>query len=135
MGDSVSHEDPAAGPDQADARWEMQFYEDILKRSPEFVEVLMVLGNLYTGNRMYAKGLMVDQRLAQLRKDDPIVHYNLACSYSLVKQTDRAFEALFQAVQLGYDDVKHMESDSDLDAVRADPRYAQVVARVRGARS
>lgn len=131
MGDSVSHEQSPASPDLDGANWEMDFYEDILKRRPDFVEVLMVLGNLYTGHKLYAKGLQVDQRLARLRKDDPIVHYNLACSHSLLNQRNDAFEALSNAAKLGYHDVKHMEKDSDLDVIRSDPRYADIVAKMR----
>jgi hypothetical protein len=130
MGDSVSHEPSAAGPSPGGIRWEIEFYEDILKRNPDYVEVLSLLGGLYTGSKMYAKGLYVDQRLAMLKKDDPIVQYNLGCSYALVRQTDRAFEALNRAVDLGYRDTKHMADDHDLDGIRSDPRYAALVARI-----
>jgi len=131
MGDSVSFEQSAAGQDLGGAKWEIRFYEDILKRNPDYVEVLMLLGNLYTGRKMYEQGLQVDQRLATLKKDDPIVHYNLACSHSLLKQVDDALRALSRAVELGYRDVEHMENDSDLDNVRSDPRYAELVHKMR----
>ena len=134
MTDWVSHskrrDDRDSGPD-----WEITFYEDILKRHPDYVEVLSVLGSLYTSNRMYAAGLKVDQRLASLRKDDPVVHYNLACSYALLRQAGRAFEALRKAIGLGYNDVKHMEKDKDLESIRSDPRYARIVAGMSAASS
>ena len=132
MGDPVSHEETPAGQNIGGAKWEIRFYENILKRSPDYVEVLVLLGGLYTGRKMYAKGLKVDQRLTMLRKDDPIVHYNLACSCSLLRQRDEAFKALFDAVELGYRDVEHMQSDNDLDNIRSDPRYEEVVARMDG---
>lgn len=131
MPDSVSHEQPTAGRELGGAEWEIRFYEDIIKRNPNYVEVLTLLGNLYTGRKLYAKGLEVDRRLASLRQDDPIVHYNLACSYALLNQPDEAFRALFRAIELGYSDAEHMEADSDLDKVRSDPRYAEAVKRVR----
>ena len=131
MGDSVSHEQFPGSQDLGDTKWEMRFYEDILKRNPNYVEVLMLLGNLYTGTKMYAKGLEVDRRLATLKKDDPVVHYNLACSYALLNQADLAFGALDKAVELGYRDVEHMNRDSDLARIRSDPRYARLVERIR----
>jgi len=131
MGDSVSHDRPASGPGVGGEKWEIQFYESILKSNPDYVEVLMLLGNLYTGKKMYGQGLKVDQRLASLRTDDPIVHYNLACSYSLLRQADHAFDALLTAVQRGYTDLEHMEQDSDLDNIRSDPRYNDVIADMR----
>ncbi|MFW6158889.1 MAG: TPR end-of-group domain-containing protein [Planctomycetota bacterium] len=124
QGPSPSELDPGA-------RWEIEFYEDILQRNPDFVEVLMLLGTLYTGNQMYRKGLAVDRRLAELRADDPIVHYNLACSYSLIGQIDEAFDSLFKAVELGYRDLEHMNQDEDLDGMRSDARYAALVERMR----
>ena len=128
MGDAAPHELPAPSNIPKDTNWEIKFYQNILSRSPNYVEVLMVLGNLYTGSKMYAKGLEVDQRLASLKKDDPVVQYNLACSYALLNQANEAFAALNKAAELGYRDVDHMNNDPDLDKIRSDPRYAEAVA-------
>jgi len=135
MAEPVSHEQTPTREDLDGTAWQIGFYEDILKRNPDYAEVLMLLAGLYTDKRMYAKGLRMDQRLAELRKEDPRAWYNLGCSYALVNQADRAFEALFHAVELGYDDVAHMSGDSDLERLRSDPRYAEVVARIRRRRS
>jgi len=130
MADSVSHEQ-SAGQGTGGVRWEIGFYEDILGRNPNYVEVLMLLGGLYTSSRMYAEGLRVDRRLAALQQDDPIVHYNLACSYALLNQAHKAFEALDKAIQLGYRDVAHLSEDEDLNNIRRDSRYAEIVARLQ----
>lgn len=132
MGDSFANNDLnfPEGP-----KWEIEFYEDIVSRNPNYVEVLMLLGSLYTGSKMYAKGLNVDQRLAQLKQTDPIVQYNLACSYALVGLPEKAFVALAQAVELGYHDAKHMENDADLNSIRSDPRYAAIISRIQKPKS
>ena len=132
MGDSFANEDLnfPEGP-----KWEIEFYEDIANRNPNYVEVLMLLGSLYTGSKMYAKGLSVDQRLALLKKTDPIVQYNLACSYALVGQPDKAFDALEHAIEIGYQDVKHMENDSDLNSIRSDPRYSAIITKIQKPKS
>jgi len=131
MSESGFQELPSADPIPTGSDWEIRFYEAILRRSPDYVEVLAQLGRIYTENRRYADGLKMDQHLAMLKQDDPIVHYNLACSYALVGQTDRAFEALEAAVRLGYKDVDHMEQDGDMKSIRPDPRYAAIVARMQ----
>ncbi|MFH1732316.1 MAG: hypothetical protein ABIF82_11795 [Planctomycetota bacterium] len=133
MGDWAGHERSPKWRDVG-AAWEINFYEDILKRHPDYVDVLSLLGGLYTRNKMYAEGLKVDQRLATLKEDDPIVHYNLACSYSLLNEPNRAFEALDRAMAHGYRDADHMEKDRDLDNVRSDPRYAGATSRMRAAK-
>jgi len=132
VADWVSHP-PSRGDRDGEVEWEISFYEDILKRHPSHVDALKALGNLYTSNEMYSQGLRIDQRLVSLRKDDPIVHYNLGCSYSLLRRADEAFRALQAAIELGYGDLRHMEGDDDLDNIRTDPRYAELIARVQTA--
>jgi len=107
------------------------FYESILEEKPDFAECLMFLGNAYTKRGLYQDGLEVDLRLIGLRPRDPIVHYNLACSYSLLGDVEAAVEALARAKEHGYLDFKHMAEDSDLDNVRDDPRYKQLLSAMR----
>lgn len=64
----------------------------------------------------------------KLLPDDPLFHYNLACCLSLTGDTDGAFDALELAVRHGWDDPRHLGADPDLDSLRDDPRYAQLVA-------
>jgi WD40 repeat protein len=69
-------------------------------------------------------------------------HYNLACIYSLRSLTRAkdstgerlrtedfaaAFEHLENAIKYGYLDWEHMKVDSDLDPIRADPRFLQIM--------
>ncbi len=60
-------------------------------------------------------------------------HYNLACAYSLMGDTDKALEHLRLSMEYGFDDVKHMEEDEDLDPIREDPRYGQLIDEHGGA--
>ena len=85
--------------------FEIQFYDGIIKRSPNFIEVLGVLGDLYTKRGLFTKGLKIDERLSVLRPNDPIVLYNLACSYSLLNKLDFAFMYIKKAIKYGYDDL------------------------------
>ena len=55
-----------------------------------------------------------------------MVHYNLACSYSLTDRIDESITALVKAVHLGYDDTRWMDADPDLNNVRTDPRYQRI---------
>jgi hypothetical protein len=55
--------------------------------------------------------------------------YNLAGCYALSGKRDAAFDQL-RAVQLhGHDDLKHAETDPDLESLRADPRWQVLVAQ------
>ncbi|HHT9119946.1 MAG TPA: TPR end-of-group domain-containing protein [Candidatus Hypogeohydataceae bacterium YC41] len=107
------------------------FLEGILENNPNYVDCLMYLGNLCTASGRYEKGLKLDQRLVKLKPEDPVAHYNLACSYALLNNVDDAFKALQRAVTLGYKDLEHMQRDGDLDNLRKDSRYKELVEKVK----
>ena len=110
--------------------FEISFYEGILNNKPDFLEALIALGDLYTRNGHYEKGLKVDQKLEVLCPDDPVILYNLACSYSLLNRLDESLTIVKRAVKLGYDDFDHMQDDSDLDNLRKDSRFQKFMQRV-----
>src|SRR4249919_2318465 len=83
---------------------EIGFIEGVVQRAPDYVEALQVLGDDYTRRGKFAHGLTIDEQLARLRPADPLTHYNLACSYSLTGQFERAVAALDRAFDLGYRD-------------------------------
>jgi len=82
---------------------------------------------LREAGRRLQDGLAVDKKLVALRPDDPTAHYNLACRYALLKQPDLALVTLRKAVELGYRDFRYMLQDQDLDSIRRDPRFKQLV--------
>jgi tetratricopeptide (TPR) repeat protein len=110
-----------------DLDFEINFYEGLLKKNPAFVQALIALGDAYTKRRDFKKGLAVDLRLSRLRKDDPITHYNLACSYSLLNLLDDAFRALKKAIDLGYSDFHYLRLDPDLNNLRKDSRFPRLL--------
>ena len=55
--------------------------------------------------------------------------YNLACVRSLEKKIDEALEWLRKAVDAGYDEFEWMEQDTDLDNIRQDERYKDILRK------
>jgi len=109
---------------------EIAFVEGVVRRDPVFVDALQVLGDNYTRRGRYSEGLEVDQKLVNLRPDDPLVHYNLACSYSLTRQLDLAAAELERAIALGYRDVRWLTRDPDLNNLRQHPLFKGIRARL-----
>jgi tetratricopeptide (TPR) repeat protein len=107
--------------------FEIEFFGRVLETHPDYVDVLRVQGNNLTLKGRYAEGLQIDKRLIHLRPMDPLAHYNLACSYALLKRADQAIKSLRQAVELGYRDFRYMREDHDLDSIRLDPRFRQMM--------
>src|SRR3954454_8822843 len=81
-----------AEPSQLD--FELEFFGRILERHPDYVDVLRVQGNNLTLRGRYADGMQIDKRLVQLRPGDPLAHYNLACSFALLKRPELALKTL-----------------------------------------
>jgi tetratricopeptide (TPR) repeat protein len=118
--------------DQSQLDFELEFYGCILQRQPDYVDVLRVMGNLLTLKGRYSDGLQIDRRLVQLRPHDALAHYNLACSFALLKRPDQALKTLRKAVELGYRDFRYMREDRDLDSIRHDPRFRQLLREFEG---
>lgn len=114
-------------PDQSQLDFEIDFFAGVLDRYPDYVDVLRVQGNNLTLKGRYPEGMHIDKRLVQLRPGDPLVHYNLACSFALLKRTDLALKTLRRAIELGYRDFRYMREDRDLDTIRHDPRFRQML--------
>lgn len=63
--------------------------------------------------------------------NDPLAHYNLACSLALAGQTEPALDALENAIRSGFRDAAHIQADSDLHSLRALPRFEALLRRLR----
>ncbi|MCO5166924.1 MAG: hypothetical protein M9894_11225 [Planctomycetes bacterium] len=75
------------------------------------------------------------KQVLELEPANEIAWYNLACTYSRWGKPDEAFEHLRRAIEHGFDDVSHMEKDTDLDPLRGDPRYRELIDGIRARRS
>lgn len=62
-----------------------------------------------------------------------VAWYNLACAYARLGRRDQAFAALDSAVVQGVVERRLYESDDDLAALRSDPRFGRLMARLPAA--
>ncbi len=110
---------------------EIGFLEGVVRRDPGYIDALQILGDNYTRRGRFEDGLKVDEQLVRLRPGDALVHYNLACSYSLTEQFESAAVALNHALDLGYRDFKWLSKDPDLAKLRKHPLYKKIRARIK----
>jgi tetratricopeptide (TPR) repeat protein len=111
--------------------FEIEFFGKLLVIIPTYADVLRAQACNLTTKGCLQDGLVVDKQLVAARPADPTAHYNLACRYALLKQADMALGALRKAVELGYRDFRFMEKDRDLESIRKDPRFRQLVREYR----
>ena len=117
--------------EQRDLDTKIAFIEGVVRRDPDYVEALQILGDHYTQRGRITEGLKVDQRLARLEPQNPLVFYNLACSYSLAGELDAAAGALEKALQLGYRDFDWLAKDPDLKPLRAHTAFDDLKVKIR----
>lgn len=114
---------------------EIEFIAGVVRRAPDYVEALQVLGDDYTRRGRFADGLDVDEQLVRLRPSDPLTHYNLACSYALTIRFNDAVNSLERALALGYNDFKWISRDPDLRRLRRHPLFKKIREQIKARRS
>ncbi len=115
--------------EKLEGEFQREFFEAALENDPANLECLIRLGDLYTRQGSFQKGLEIDLRLVEICPEESTFHYNLACSYSLLSQLEEALGALETAIEQGYDEWEHLNADEDLTNLRKHPQYDALIAR------
>ncbi|HVY60832.1 MAG TPA: redoxin domain-containing protein [Planctomycetota bacterium] len=69
------------------------------------------------------------KKAMEIHREQPETYYNIACAYALKGEKDRAIDWFAQALERGFNDETHIEQDHDLDAIRQEPRFKEVMTR------
>jgi len=68
--------------------------------------------------------------LSELKPDNYIALYNLACAESLLNRVPEALKALELAIRNGYRNMEHMLSDVDFDNIRGSDGFMNLIALI-----
>ena len=63
----------------------------------------------------------------ELNPTDPVMLYNAACFYGRTGDKNLAISSLQNAVAAGYADLEWVERDPDLDSIRNEPEYLELI--------
>src|SRR5712671_659744 len=77
------------------------------------------------------EALKVHLKAAEFPEVAPVATYNAACVYALKGDKDKAFELLGKAIERGFAQPGQLDQDSDMDSLRADPRFKDIVAQTK----
>ncbi len=58
-------------------------------------------------------------------------YYNLACTYSLLNKKQEAINAFGKAIEWGYSEYQHVQTDSDLDNIRKDKKFIGFLSQIK----
>ncbi|MDA0691840.1 MAG: tetratricopeptide repeat protein [Nitrospinae bacterium] len=93
-------------------------YQKALRHNREFQETYINLSTTYFRAKKFDEALKTLQELEQINASNPLLHYNLACYYSLTNQPEASLDALKNAVGFGYKNFQEIQTDPDLESLR-----------------
>lgn len=113
----------------------------VTKGDYEGIVAQRVLERIWTHTSFYmARDLLAQKRYrdamtslsvaVDIRDDSSFAWYNLACAAARSGSKKRALEALEKAIALGFRDAAHIASDEDLESIRKDPKYIELMAEL-----
>ncbi len=114
-------------PEQSQLDFDLAFFDSLLEREPNYIDVLRCQGELLTRKGLHERALKIDRRLVALLPHDCVVHYNLACSLAQVGEPRAAIRELRMALEYGYDDLDYLLVDSDLDSLRSHADFQELL--------
>ena len=106
----------------------LELAERILELNPSDAQALVRGANALADLGEPERGLEWVDRVMEAGTDDALLLYNAGCFFSLAGRTDQAFDALQRSFEAGLVDPEWMRHDSDLDPIRDDPRFEELLA-------
>jgi TolB-like protein/Flp pilus assembly protein TadD len=104
--------------------------EQHLEMNPDDVRALYIAANGMAALGQRGRALEWSARATGLRPQDPMLLYNVACIYSLLGEIEAALDVLESAYELGLRHKGWYENDSNLDPLRAEPRFRAILDRL-----
>ena len=101
--------------------------EHHLELNPGDTRALYLGANGLVALGQVEKGLSWLQRALALDPDDSMLLYNATCIYALTGQKENALDTLWRAIANGLTQRGWLENDSNLDSLRDEPRFKQLL--------
>ena len=100
--------------------------ENQTMKAPEDARARSLLAGIYAEVGRKEDAAREMQFATTLRPNDPILHYNCACTYALMGMKPEAIESLKKAWDAGYQDNDWVRRDPDLDLLHGDPEFERL---------
>ena len=115
--------------DEAEAanRKTVKLIEQHLELNPDDSRALIIGAAANASIQDTERAVLYAARAIAVDPEDPMLLYNVACTYGMLGRTGDSLDALEKAVSNGWGDKSWLEHDSDLDLIRAEPRYLALI--------
>lgn len=103
--------------------------EQAASRKPGDIGVAIALGWCYKRTHRLAQAIDALERAARENPEDPLLHYNLACYWSLAANASKALDELAVALELEPDLISLIPEESDFAHLRGDPEFERLTSK------
>jgi tetratricopeptide (TPR) repeat protein len=94
---------------------------------PSDMRVALALGWCYKRTNRLAQAIDSLERALREHADEPLLHYNLACYWSLAGNSPKALDALSAALDLDPELRSLIAEEQDFDQLRGNPEFDRLV--------
>ena len=101
-------------------------YKMALHHNKDFEESYINISTAYLSTKQFDLALKYLNILKPINPSHPLLHYNLACYYSLLGKTAMGMEALKEAIQNGFNDQKMLINDPDIKNLRQNYQFGEL---------
>lgn len=101
-------------------------FGEVLKDEPNNGRAWYLLGMSFHSLGKYEQAIAAFEKNIAITKN-PNSIYNIACGYSRLNQTDKAFEWLEKSLNNGVAPFVNLETDADLENIRKDVRFKKML--------
>jgi serine/threonine protein kinase/Tfp pilus assembly protein PilF len=115
---------------EAAQRRALQIVEKHLELHPDDARALYMGATSLCALGERQRALECARRALSIEPDDPGVLYNVACNYSNLGRPEEAIDCLEKAINNGFGFKQWIEHDTDLDPLRANPRFQALLKRL-----
>lgn len=93
---------------------------------PSDVSVALALGWCYKRTHRLAQAIDALERAERHNPDEPLIHYNLACYWSLASNAPKALDELATALELEPELRSRIGDEADFDSLRGNPDFERL---------
>ena len=105
----------------------LEVYPRYLSQHPDDARGHMFFASSLVQNGKNEEGMAEAAKALELSPGDPVMMYNAACFYAVLGEKRLALEWLKNSIASGNENYEWLKRDSDLDTIRGEPEYAELV--------
>lgn len=108
----------------------LAIYREMIASNRDDAEAWLSLGRALLSAKKHQEAIAAFTEAAKGTAQRGVALYNLACCYAITGEKDKAIDAVGRAIEAGMRQKVSYQGDPDFAAIRDDPRFQQLIAKL-----